>query len=129
MICLYIKIPEQFVPLIHLDEFWVGYIWLVHIVKLHNSLWITIPTQSCRVLNPFCVNLLHSLFMSLLITYICYFVAFYLFLLERSCFLWRCFRLVLSRNSGGARGVMVIIVENGHDDTSSNPGRDWLHFT
>ena len=30
---------------------------------------------------------------------------------------------------GGARGVMVIIVENGHGDTSSNPGRDWLHFT
>ena len=30
---------------------------------------------------------------------------------------------------GGARGVMVIIVENGHDDTSSIPGRDWLHFT
>ena len=25
---------------------------------------------------------------------------------------------------GGARGVMVIFVGNGHDDTSSNPGRD-----
>ena len=24
----------------------------------------------------------------------------------------------------GARGVMVIVVGNGHDDTSSNPGRD-----
>ena len=30
---------------------------------------------------------------------------------------------------GGARGVMVIVVENGHGDASSNPGRDWLHFT
>ena len=30
---------------------------------------------------------------------------------------------------GGARGVTVIVVGNGHDDTSSNPGRDWLHFT
>ena len=30
---------------------------------------------------------------------------------------------------GGAHGVMVIIVGNGHGDTSSNPGRDWLHFT
>ena len=30
---------------------------------------------------------------------------------------------------GGARGVMVIIVGNGHSDTSSNPGQDWLHFT
>ena len=29
--------------------------------------------------------------------------------------------------SGGARGVMVIVVENGHGDTSSNPGRNWLH--
>ena len=23
---------------------------------------------------------------------------------------------------------MVIVVGNGHGDTSSNPGRDWLHF-
>ena len=30
---------------------------------------------------------------------------------------------------GGAHGVMVIIVGNGHGDTSSNPGQDWLHFT
>ena len=26
-------------------------------------------------------------------------------------------------------GVMVIVVGNEHDDTSSRPGRDWLHFT
>ena len=26
--------------------------------------------------------------------------------------------------NGGARRVMVIVVENGHNDTSSNPGRD-----
>ena len=31
--------------------------------------------------------------------------------------------------SGGARGVMVIVVGNGHGNTSSNPGQDWLHFT
>ena len=30
---------------------------------------------------------------------------------------------------GGARGVMVIVVGNGHGDTISNPRRDWLHFT
>ena len=30
---------------------------------------------------------------------------------------------------GSARGVMVIVAGNGHGDTSSNPGRDWLHFT
>ena len=31
-------------------------------------------------------------------------------------------------SSEGVRGVMVIIVGNGHGDTSSNPGRDLLHF-
>ena len=30
---------------------------------------------------------------------------------------------------GGVRGVMVIVAENGHGDTSSNSGQDWLHFT
>ena len=39
------------------------------------------------------------------------------------CFCW------LSLGFGGARGVVVIVVGNGHGDTSSNPGRDWLHFT
>ena len=29
----------------------------------------------------------------------------------------------------GARGVMVIVVGNRHGNTSSNPQRDWLHFT
>ena len=29
----------------------------------------------------------------------------------------------------GAHGVMVIVVGNGHGDTSSSPGQDWLHFT
>ena len=29
----------------------------------------------------------------------------------------------------GARGTMVIVMGNGHGNTSSNPGRDWLHFT
>ena len=35
----------------------------------------------------------------------------------------------LINDFGGARGVMVIVVGIEHDDTSSNPGRDWLHFT
>ena len=30
---------------------------------------------------------------------------------------------------GGVRGVVVVVVGNGHGDTSSYPGRDWLHFT
>ena len=29
----------------------------------------------------------------------------------------------------GTCGVIVIVVGNEHGDTSSNPGRDWLHFT
>ena len=29
----------------------------------------------------------------------------------------------------GVCGVMVIVAGNGHGDTSSNPGWDWLHFT
>ena len=28
-----------------------------------------------------------------------------------------------------ACGFIVIVVGNEHGDTSSNPGRDWLHFT
>ena len=28
-----------------------------------------------------------------------------------------------------AGGVMVIVIGNGHVETSSNPGRDRLHFT
>ena len=31
--------------------------------------------------------------------------------------------------TGGAGGVMVIVIGHGHSDMSSNPGRDWLHFT
>ena len=36
---------------------------------------------------------------------------------------------VLPIENGGASGVMVIHEGTGHGDTSSNPGRDWLHFT
>ena len=34
-----------------------------------------------------------------------------------------------SEKKKGSRGVMVIVVGNGHGDTSSNPGRDLFHFT
>ena len=30
----------------------------------------------------------------------------------------------IQKHDGGARGVMDIVVGNGHGDTSSNPGRD-----
>ena len=35
---------------------------------------------------------------------------------------------IVNLSRGDARGVMVIVVGNGQGDTSSNPGRDWLHF-
>ena len=34
------------------------------------------------------------------------------------------FTSIIKRKRGGTRGVMVIVVGNGHVDTSSNPGRD-----
>ena len=34
------------------------------------------------------------------------------------------FPRVSAQSKRGARGVMVIVVGNGHGDTSSNPGRD-----
>ena len=37
--------------------------------------------------------------------------------------------LKVDKSNTGARGVVVIVVGNGHGDTISNPGRDWLHFT
>ena len=35
---------------------------------LHNSQWITLPTQSCIFLHSFCANLLHSLIMWLMVS-------------------------------------------------------------
>ena len=37
--------------------------------------------------------------------------------------------IIMTLIFGGACGVMVIVVGNGHGDMSSNSGRDWLHFT
>ena len=42
---------------------------------------------------------------------------------------WAIQNMAIKINSGGARGVMVIVAEYGQSDTSSNPGPDWLHFT
>ena len=39
------------------------------------------------------------------------------------------FQVLPYNNSYNNSGVMVIVVGNGHGDTSSNPRRDWLHFT
>ena len=36
---------------------------------------------------------------------------------------------LLSKILNAYHGVVIIVVGKGHGDTSSNPGRDWLHFT
>ena len=57
------------------DRFWIVYIPFVRIVKFK---FLAVSSRSpCLVLYSFCANLLHSLIM----TYICCFVASYLFLL------------------------------------------------
>ena len=38
-------------------------------------------------------------------------------------------RMSIDLMKGGTHGAMVIVVGNGHGDSSSNPGREWLHFT
>ena len=56
-------------------------------------------------------------------------------LTHKHTYIWVClcvFTYTLSISyyfSGGARGAMVIVAGYRHGDTSSNPGRDWLHFT
>ena len=42
---------------------------------------------------------------------------------------WVCCLIEESGTYSVPSGVIVIVVGNGHGDTSSNPGRDWLHFT
>ena len=38
------------------------------------------------------------------------------------------FMMLYKNTKAHARGVMAIVAGNVHGDTSSNPGRDWLHF-
>ena len=51
------------------------------------------------------------------------------------CFCGRCsqkdftFKASLYKSHGCARGLMVIVVGNGHDEQSSSPERGYLHFT
>ena len=57
----------------------------------------------------------------------------YLWVTRSICYLSTLFLNTSNRSivnlSYRARGVMVIVVGNGHGDTSSNPGRDPLYFT
>ena len=42
---------------------------------------------------------------------------------------YTCGNIINNNDERSACGVIVIVVGNEHGDTSSNPGRDWLHFT
>ena len=100
MICLYLKISENFVcHILQVDSglhkpfgSMVKFQYLVHFPSGSSSL------PSHVVLCSFCTNLLHSLIIWFMvssifyfryhITYICYFVAPYLFSLSHSWYLW-----------------------------------------
>ena len=64
---------------------------------LHMSQWITLPTQSCLVLYSFCANLLHSLIMRLMVSFLLLHSLHLLFccILSILAFLRRCFVLLL----------------------------------
>ena len=69
---------------------------------LHNSQWITLPTQSCLFLYYFCATLMHSLITSLFHlssykTNTCNFPESFL-LLSCNWFLWRCSQLWIREN-------------------------------
>ena len=55
---------------------------------MHNSQWITLPTQSCLVLYSFCSNLLHSLINIIIIIIISYEVASFLYNIMDQLILW-----------------------------------------
>ena len=70
VICLYIKIPENFVWFSKMDsELWI-YHWFVwsNLNFLYNSQWFTLPIQLCLVSNSFFANLLHSLIRWLIVS-------------------------------------------------------------
>ena len=77
----------------------------------------------------------HSFFYSLARSrYLSFFSLSFRFILwsagtVKSTILQICFFLLIIMRSGGARGVMAIVLGIGHGDASSNPGREWLHFT
>ena len=83
----------------------VLFVWL-NSSFLHNSPWITFPTQPCLFIDHFSASLLHSPIMWLIVSSLS---------LDNPHLLFTC-------------TVMVIVVGNGHGDTSSSPVRGWLHF-
>ena len=70
VIRLYFKILEEFYVLFSKTDvgLWIYYLFVwSNLNFLHIFQWITLPIQLCLVLNSFCVNLLRSLIMLLVV--------------------------------------------------------------
>ena len=64
VICLYFKIPKNFMRFIHWDGFWFVHIAFGNMTRfnfLHSPRWIIFPAQLIQVLYSFCASLLLSL--------------------------------------------------------------------
>ena len=80
-----------------------------------------------KLSQTYCISF-HFFFLFLLNVKFTRFLHFQILSLSLSIYRFLSFFL-LSLHKFKAHGVMVIVVGNGHGDASSNPGRDWLHFT
>ena len=93
MICLYRKIPQNFMRLILLDRIWVLHIQFVRMVKFQflaqfpmDHLTHPVLSRLILFLHKFTVFAFVIDYFVSVITYICYFVTSYLFLLKHSWF-------------------------------------------
>ena len=57
------------------------------------------------------------------------YIYIYIYIVISNTYIYTCKEDLALNNREGARGVMAIVVGNGHGDTSSDPERDWLYFT
>ena len=97
----------------------------IHVVSFFLSFFLS---QSIYMYHPHSIL---SIYLSIyLFFFLCLFVWIYLcFNQSISVKTFVCMYVCVFARFIYARGVMVIVVGNGHGDTSSNPGRDRLHFT
>ena len=128
MICLYLKIPDNFLRLIIRYGFWFWHVPFFFWVKFEFLAQFPGDHLPYRIFYDL-ISPLHELIMWVIVsTLLLLLLQLSLLLLftGNHVFAWKL--LVLDKN-GGVRGVMVIFIGDGHGDISSNAGRDWLHFT